>query len=46
LAAAGGTVLFGLFNTVSQPGLALLYASILFIPAALLALILPEPLDS
>ncbi|MBU6326355.1 MAG: MFS transporter [Verrucomicrobia bacterium] len=46
LAAAGGTVLFGLFNTVSQPGLALLYASTLFLPAALLALILPEPLES
>ena len=46
LAAAGGTVFFGLFNTVSQPGLALLYASTLFLPAALLALILPEPLES
>lgn len=42
LAAAGGTVFFGLFNTVSQPGLALLYASILFIPATLLALFLPQ----
>jgi hypothetical protein len=39
-------VFFGLFNTVSQPGLALLYASTLFLPAALLALILPEPLES
>ena len=46
LAAAGGTVFFGMFNTVSQPGLALLYASTLFLPAALLALILPEPLES
>ena len=43
LAAAAGTVFFGLFNTVSQPGLALLYASSLFLPATLLALLLPEP---
>lgn len=41
LAAAGGTVFFGLFNTVSQPGQALLFASTLFLPATLLALMLP-----
>lgn len=42
LAAAGGTVFFGFFNKVDQPGLALLYASVLFVPAAVLALFLPE----
>jgi MFS family permease len=42
LAAAGGTIFFGMFNKVEQPGLAMLYASALFIPAALLALILPN----
>jgi len=52
LAAAAGTVIFGMFNTVSQPGLALFYASALFLPASLLALVLPiveerksEPLE-
>ena len=41
LAAAGGTVFFGIFNKPSAPGGALLYASLLFIPAALLCLWLP-----
>jgi predicted MFS family arabinose efflux permease len=43
LAAAAGTVFFGLFNSVDRPGQALLYASFLFIPAAIVALFLPEP---
>lgn len=42
LAAAGGTVFFGLFNTIKEPGNALKYASLLFIPTALLCLILPR----
>lgn len=43
LAAAAGTVFFGLFNKVGEPGRALLAASVLFIPATLLALWLPSP---
>ena len=43
LAAAGGTVFFGLFNKVGEPGRALLFASILFIPATFLMLWLPSP---
>jgi predicted MFS family arabinose efflux permease len=43
LAAAGGTVFFGLFNKVGEPGRALLFASILFIPATLLTFWLPKP---
>lgn len=42
LAAAGGTVFFGLFNKVDSPGRALLVASVLFLPATLLALLLPQ----
>ena len=42
LAAAAGTVFFGIFNKPSAPGGALLYASLLFIPAALLCLWLPQ----
>lgn len=45
LAAAGGTVFFGLFNTIREPGRALLFASILFVPAAILTLWLPNPAD-
>jgi MFS family permease len=43
--AAGGTVFFGLFSKVGDHRLALLYASFLFLPPAMLALFLPEPPD-
>ncbi|MBM3890942.1 MAG: MFS transporter [Verrucomicrobia bacterium] len=43
IAAAFGTVFFGLFSQVGDFRHALLYASFLFIPAALIALLLPEP---
>ncbi len=43
LAAAGGTVFFGIFNKPDEPGRALLVASVLFIPAALLTFWLPSP---
>jgi MFS family permease len=43
LAAAGGTVFFGLFAHVGDCRLALLYAGCLFLPASLVALLLPEP---
>jgi predicted MFS family arabinose efflux permease len=43
MAAAFGTVFFGLFAHVGDFRLALLYASFLFVPAAILALALPEP---
>lgn len=42
LAAAGGTVFFGIFNKPGEPGRALLFASLLFIPTALLCLWLPQ----
>jgi MFS family permease len=42
LAAAGATVFFGLFNKVGDCRLALLYSGYLFLPAALVALLLPE----
>jgi MFS family permease len=45
IAAAAGTVLFGLFSKVGDYRLALLYAGFLFIPAAAVALRLPEPPD-
>lgn len=45
LIAAGGTVFFGLFTKVGDVRQALLYAAILFIPAAGLACWLPEPKD-
>ena len=48
IAAGLGTVFFGLFSPVSSPGdyrFALLYASFLFLPAAGIALMLPEPPD-
>jgi MFS family permease len=45
LIAAGGTVFFGLFTKVGDVRQALLYAAILFLPAAGLACCLPEPKD-
>ena len=45
IAAAIGTVFFGLFSKVGDFGKALLYASFLFIPAMIVALLLPEPPD-
>ncbi len=42
LAAAGGTVFFGIFNSQSNFGGALLYASFLFIPTTYLCLRLPK----
>jgi MFS family permease len=41
--AAGGTVFFGLFAKVGDFSQCLFYASFLFVPAAILALWLPEP---
>ena len=43
LAAAAGTVFFGIFNSPANYGGALLYASLLFIPTTLLCLWLPKP---
>lgn len=45
IAAGLGTVLFGMFSKVGDYRLALLYAGFLFLPAAALALLLPEPPD-
>ncbi len=45
IAAAAGTVFFGLFAEVGDFRLALLYAGFLFLPAAGVALLLPEPPD-
>lgn len=45
ITAAIGTVVFGLFSKVGDYRLALLWAGLLFIPAALLAWRLPEPGD-
>jgi MFS family permease len=45
IAAAFGTVFFGLFSKVGDYRYALLYASFLFLPATLFALFLPEPPD-
>ena len=42
LAAAAGTVFFGLFSNVGDYRMALLYAGFLFLPAAALAWFLPE----
>ena len=42
IVAAGGTVFFGIFNKVNDYRTALLYAGFLFLPAALIALLLPE----
>jgi MFS family permease len=45
IAAALGTVVFGLFSKVGDHRLALLYAGFLFLPAAAVACLLPEPID-
>jgi fucose permease len=45
IAAAGGTVFFGLFNRIGDPRPALLYSCFLFLPAAAVALLLTEPPD-
>lgn len=45
LAAAGGTVLFGVFSQVGDHRAALLYASLLLVPAAVMALRLPATRD-
>jgi MFS family permease len=45
IAAGLGTVFFGLFSKVGDYRLALLYAGFLFLPAAGIALLLPEPPD-
>ncbi len=46
IAAAAGTVFFGLFSKVGDFRAALLYASLLFLPATIFALAMPEPKDS
>ncbi len=46
IAAALGTVFFGLFSKVGSFRVALFYASFLFLPALAVALSLPEPKDS
>jgi len=43
IAAAGGVVFFGLFSKVGDYRMALLYAGLVFLPAAGLAAFLPEP---
>jgi MFS family permease len=45
VAAAAGTVFFGLFSQVGDFRKALLWASLLFLPATAVALLLPEPPD-
>jgi MFS family permease len=45
IAAAFGTVFFGLFSKVGDFRLVLFYAGFLFVPAAAVALLLPEPPD-
>ncbi len=45
VAAAFGTVFFGLFNKVGDYRMALLTAGVLFLPAAAVACVLPEPTD-
>jgi predicted MFS family arabinose efflux permease len=45
LVAAAGTVFFGLFTKVGDVRQALLYAAVLFLPAAIVSLWLPEPRD-
>jgi MFS family permease len=42
IAAAAGTVVFGLFSNVGDYRIALLYAGLLFLPATLIALWLPD----
>jgi MFS family permease len=43
IAAAGGTIYFGLFAKVGDFRTPLFYASFLFLPAMLVVLLLPEP---
>lgn len=43
IVSAGGVVFFGLFSAVGDPRLALFHAGFLFWPAALVALLLPDP---
>ena len=45
IAAGLGTVIFGLFSKVGDYRLALLYASFLFLPAAIIALMMPKTLE-
>jgi MFS family permease len=45
IAAGVGTVVFGLFTKVGDYRLTLLYAGFLFVPAALVAWLLPDPPD-
>jgi MFS family permease len=45
IVAAGGTVFFGLFSHLGDHRPALFYASFVFLPAAAVALLLPEPPD-
>ncbi|MSQ96653.1 MAG: MFS transporter [Gemmataceae bacterium] len=45
IAAGLGTVLFGLFTTVGDYGMALVYASFLFLPAAAIAWFMPDTKD-
>ena len=45
LAAAAATIFFGLFSQVGNHRLALLYAGFLFIPAAVVSMLLWEPPD-
>jgi hypothetical protein len=43
IAAAAGTIFFGLFTKVGDYRLALFSAAFLFLPAAVIAWLLPEP---
>jgi MFS family permease len=45
IVAAGGTVFFGLFSHLGDHRPALFYASFVFLPAAVVAMFLPEPPD-
>jgi MFS family permease len=45
IAAGLGTVYFGLHSKVGDYRMALVYAALLFVPAAVLAMLLPEPPD-
>ena len=45
IAAAVGTLFFGLYSQVSDFRTALFYTGFLFIPAGIVALFLPQPLD-
>jgi hypothetical protein len=45
ITAAAGTIFFGLFSTFGDHRSALFYAGFLFLPAAAIALFLPQPRD-